>query len=61
MKNAKGEALKKKMEGGKKCHCGKEKGHEGKHREGKEPANITFKKEGGHESEGRKEKEDEDE
>lgn len=54
---AKSEALKKKMDG-KKCHCGKEKGHEGSHMK---LANVTFKKEGGNESEGRKEKEDEDE
>lgn len=49
-------ALEKHKHGGK-CHCGKEKGHEGKHREGGKLENVTFEKEKGHKDE--EEEEDE--
>lgn len=54
-KEAKTKALEKHKHGGK-CHCGKEKGHEGKHRT--KPENVTFEKEKGDENEAKVEEED---
>ena len=46
MKSAKSEALEKKKHGHK-CHCGKEKGHEGKHREkGADLQKVDYDKKG---------------
>lgn len=54
--SSKSEALEKHKKG-KKCHCGKEKGHEGKHKLG----NVTFEKEGGDEAEAKREEHKDDE